>query len=179
YARSSDDLHRLGRQPQTLKALRRAAARETIPQAELDHLTTERQRIIQTVSRISRASNFREQVLNGYGHRCAVTRLQLNLIDAAHILPVAAPGSPDHIVNGVALSPTYHRAFDCGLIYLDEHYVMKVNTEREQELMRLQLDGGLQGFKAPLGMIHLPADPRQRPDTRFIHKANQYRNISA
>jgi putative restriction endonuclease len=54
-----------------------------------------------------------------YGNRCAVTRVQLRLVDAAHILPVGTTGSADHVRNGIALSPTYHRAFDAGLIYLD------------------------------------------------------------
>jgi putative restriction endonuclease len=105
--------------------------------------------------------------------------MQLKLVDAAHILPVAAPGSLDHIVNGIALSATYHWAFDNGLIFLDERYVMKVNAEREQQLAQLQLDGGLLAFKGPLGKIHLPADQQQCPDVRFIRTANKYRRISA
>ncbi len=177
YVRNAENLHRFGRQAQTLTALSRAAARQTIPEVDIQRLSTERRRVVETVSRISRASNFREQVLNGYGHRCAVTRMQLKLVDAAHILPVAAPGSSDHVVNGIALSATYHRAFDNGLVYLDEQYVMKVNPEREQHLAQLQLDGGLPAFKATLGRIHLPADRRQWPNVRFIRKANRYRHI--
>jgi hypothetical protein len=41
-----------------------------------------RRRIVQTVSRLSRAANFRLQTLNAYGNRCAVTRAQLRLVDA-------------------------------------------------------------------------------------------------
>lgn len=179
YARNAVDLHRFGRQPRMLAMLSRASVREEIPIPDIEQLSTERRRIVETVSRMSRAANFREQVLNGYGHRCAVTRLQLKLVDAAHILPVAAPGSADHIVNGIALSPTYHRAFDCGLIYLDERYVMRCNPDREPELAALNLDGGLKEFKESLGKIHLPADRRQWPDTRYIRKANRYRRIVA
>jgi putative restriction endonuclease len=179
YSRNAAELHRFGRQPRMLDMLSRASLRQEIAVPEIEHLGTERRRILETVSRMSRAANFREQVLNGYGHRCAVTRLQLRLVDAAHILPVAAPGSADHIVNGIALSPTYHRAFDCGLIYLDERYVMRCNADREPELKTLNLDGGLNEFKASLGKIHLPADRRQWPDLRFIRKANRYRRIFA
>ena len=46
----------------------------------------------------------------------------LDLVDAAHILPVGAPESIDDIRNGIAIAPTYHRAYDNGLIYLDEDY---------------------------------------------------------
>lgn len=179
YTRNAGELHRLGRQARTLELLTRASALQAIPAPEIEQLTTDRRRIVETVSRLSRASNFREQVLNGYGHRCAVTRLQLRLVDAAHILPVAAPGSSDHIVNGIALSATYHRAFDCGLIYLDEQYVMHFNGEREAELHTLQLDAGLADFKASLGKIQLPADRRQWPDVRFVRKANRYRRVPA
>ena len=177
YSRNAAELHRLGRQARTLELLARASAREPIPSLDIEQLTASRRRIVETVSRISRASNFRDQVLNGYGNRCAVTRLQLRLVDAAHILPAAAPGSSDHIVNGIALSPTYHRAFDGGLIYLDEGYIMHFNPEKEPDLHSLRLDGGLADFKRPLGRIHVPADRRQWPDPRFIRKANRYRRI--
>ena len=108
-----------------------------------------------------------------------LTGEQLRLVDAAHILPVAAPGSADHIVNGIALSPTYHRALDSGLIYLSDGYVMRVNPKKEENLADLHLDGGLQGFKDSLGRIHLPADRRQWPDPHFIRKANRFRRIPA
>lgn len=178
YARNATEIHRSGRHVRMLDILTRASARETIPLPEIEQLSAARRRIVETVSRMSRASNFREKVLNGYGHRCAVTRLQLRLVDAAHILPVAVPGSSDLVVNGIALSPTYHRAFDCGLIYLDDEYRMLFNADREAELHAMQLDGGLAGFKASLGRIHLPADRQQWPDIRFIRKANRFRRVA-
>jgi len=53
--------------------------------------------------------------------------MQLRLVDAAHILPVHTEETIDDVRNGIALSPTYHRAFDGGLIYLDENYAMRIN----------------------------------------------------
>ncbi len=50
-------------------------------------------------------------VTYGYGHRCALMQLHARLEVAAHILPLRAPASSDHVRNGIALSPTYHRAF--------------------------------------------------------------------
>jgi putative restriction endonuclease len=178
YARNAADLHRFGRRRPMLEMLTRASTLQPINPLKVERLSAERQRIVQVVSRLSRSANFREQVLNGYGHRCAVTRLQLRLVDAAHILPVPAPGSSDHIINGVALSPTYHRAFDCGLIYLDEDRVMRTNPNKEQELAHLELGGGLAEFRSSLGKIHLPADRHQWPDARFIRKANRFRRIA-
>ncbi len=103
--------------------------------------------------------------------------MQLRLVDAAHILPVGAPGSADHVRNGIALSPTYHRAFDAGLIYLDKRYRMRLNDGQLHLLERLNLAGGVDVFRAPLGRIFLPPDPQQRPSTDFIRRANRLRQI--
>ena len=47
-------------------------------------LAKERQRIVESVSRYARESSFGRQVMDAYGNRCAVTRAQLNLVDAAY-----------------------------------------------------------------------------------------------
>lgn len=177
YAYSAEPLHRYGRDTSTLTLLQKASSLEPLKPVDLEALTVPRQQVVQTVRRMSRAANFRQQVLGAYTNRCAVTRLQLRLVDAAHILPVGAPGSIDHVCNGLALSPTFHRAFDNALIYLDDSYTMHLNPERKSLLVTLNLDGGLEGFKAALGKIHLPPDKRQWLDPRLIKKANQFRWI--
>jgi len=178
YVHNAVSLHKHARHRTTFTLLNRASSLEPIPLPEIENLTSERQRIVQMVSRLSRSANFRQQVLNAYGHRCAVTRLQLQLVEAAHVLPAAAPGSLDHVVNGIALSPTYHRAYDNGLIFLDETFTMHINSKKESTIIRLNMDGGLRAFKASLGKIHLPADRRQWPDVCLIRKANRFRRVS-
>jgi putative restriction endonuclease len=139
-----------------------------------------RGRVVETVSKLARAANFRDQILDAYGHRCAVTRAQLKLVEAAHILPVGADGSTDLVTNGIALSPTYHRAFDHGLIYLDSQFRMMIHPARVDYLRGLNLGAGLTEFRAPLGnVIHLPANPAQRPSGIMIRRANNFRNIRA
>jgi putative restriction endonuclease len=118
-------------------------------------------------------------VLQAYDNRCAVTRAQLKLVDAAHIVPVGSPGSVDRVQNGLSLSPTYHRAYDNGLIYLDADLTMKVNAAKEAELASLTLDGGLAGFKTTLGRIHLPPDRQQWPSPEYIRRANAVRRIAS
>lgn len=145
----------------------------------MERIPAERQRVVETVSRLSRDSGFRRKVTTAYEQRCAVTRMQLKLIDAAHILPVGVEGSNDEVPNGLCLSPTYHRAYDLGLIYLDEAWMMRINQEKEQELMRLGLAGGLTEFKTHLDTrIHLPQDRNQRPNVDFIREANRFRKIN-
>ncbi|MCE7986648.1 MAG: HNH endonuclease [Caldilinea sp. CFX5] len=105
-------------------------------------------------------------------------RFIVQLIDAAHILPVGAEGSTDEISNGICLSPTYHRAFDRALIYLDDAWQMQINPAKEQELIASGLDGGLDYFKTYLGMrIHLPADRSSWPRLEYIREANTFRGV--
>ncbi len=179
YVLNAEGLHRYGAEANMLALLTAASSLGSITQQQLAALRPGRRRIVQTVSRMSRLGSFRQQVVNAYGSRCAVTRMQLRLVDAAHILPVGAPGSVDDVRNGLTLSPTYHRAYDHGLIYLDESHVMRINPEKEAALVALGLDGGLADFKATLGKIHLPHDRRQWPDVGFIRRANQHRRIPA
>jgi putative restriction endonuclease len=158
--------------------LRRASSLEPIDLSEIEAIPAKRRQIIQNIRRMSRDARFRQQVLNAYGNRCAITRMQLKLVESAHILPVGSPESYDHVTNGLALSPTYHRAFDNGLIFLDTTYTMRINPEKSDALVKLNLQGGLQIFKASLGKIHLPADKRQWPNLKFVEKANKYRQIA-
>lgn len=178
YATNATVLHRYGGEANVLQLLNRAVRRESLPANRTQGLSQERLRVVTEVSRWSRAAGFKQSVLFAYGNRCAVTRLQLRLVEAAHILPVGAPGSVDQVRNGIALSPTYHRAFDAGLIYLDEHCRMKVNQGRLHVLEGLNLAGGIDAFRTPLEQqIFLPPDQSQRPFADFIKRANALRQI--
>ena len=82
------------------------------------------------------------------------------------------------ISNGMALSPTFHRAYDNCLIFLDETHVMRLNEEKASELNVNDLDGGLTQFRSLLNKkIHLPIDVSQRPRIEYIKMANKHRRI--
>jgi putative restriction endonuclease len=152
YALNAGPLHRYGREANVFRLLNRAVQLQEVPQRDVSSLSAERRRVVQTVSRLSRDASFRQQVLFAYGNRCAVTRMQLRLVEAAHILPVGAAGSSDHVRNGIALSPTYHKAFDNGLIYLDEAHEMRFNQGQLHILDSLNLVGGLDVFRPHWGV---------------------------
>ncbi len=178
YCLNAEPLHRIGVESNTAKLLTKAAEMEPITTTEISRLTANRKQILETVSRYSRDASFRRIVLGAYDNRCAVSRSQLRLVEAAHILPVPSDASSDHVTNGIALSPTFHRAFDNCLIYLDEEYHMRLNAEKAADLIANNLDGGLPQFSDFLDKrIHLPHDPGQRPRTEFINLANRYRRI--
>lgn len=178
YIMNSAALHEYGAEAEVSGLLDRAVAAQPIDPQDIGELAEDRQRIVTEVSKYSRDANFRKVVLNAYENRCAVTRAQLRLVDAAHILPVAAENSSDHVSNGIALSPTLHRAYDNCLIYLGEDLVMRINQEKADELVSRGLDGGLKQFCSFLDtQIHLPYDAGQRPNEEYIRRANRYRRI--
>ncbi len=178
YIERAAELHGLDEDSGSLDIVARAAS-EGVSSADIGELNEERQIVIRETSRWTRSASFRKQVLLAYENRCAVTRRQLKLVDAAHILPVSAGAeSIDSVRNGLALSPTYHRAFDNGLIYLDDEMVMRLNPDAVSELRHLGLAGGLDGFASHLGPIHLPLTAELRPDPRFIRLANSYRGLA-
>lgn len=77
---------------------------------------------------------FRKTVLKTYNNQCAVSGLKVEsseeelLVDACHIVPFTQI-SDDYIRNGIALTPTIHRAFDNGLIAIDDNYRILVQKK--------------------------------------------------
>jgi putative restriction endonuclease len=179
YVSYATGLHRYGKLSKDYALLCRAAKGIVIRPEDAAGLSRPRTRTVQEVSRFARAGSFRRLVLQAYDRRCAVTGMQLKLVDAAHILPVGAPGSTDEVINGVAICPTYHRAFDRGLIYIDERYIVRLNQKKADHLRSVGLGAGLGDFIAPLERkIVLPTDGGAWPSRRYIRKANQFRRIS-
>jgi len=180
YCEHAQALHGLGVDSTYVETAERVVKTQDIADTELQVLPEQRQLVLRETARLSRSSTFTKQVLNAYDNRCAVTRRKLKLVDAAHILPVnAGDHSIDNVRNGIALSPTYHRAFDRGLIYLDEGLIMRLNSLAADDLIRLGLDSGIDSFAAHLGKIHLPYNSDQHPDPHFIRLANSFRGLQS
>lgn len=177
YVFNAASLHQYGGDISTYTLLLKAAQLEEIRPQEMMPLAKERQRIVESVSRYVRESSFRRQVMDAYGSRCAVTRAQLNLVDAAHIVPIKAQGTDD-VSNGIALSPTIHRAYDNSLIYLDTKYYMRLNEQKAEKLKSQRLDDGLDALRGYLDSpIHLPANKADWPSPQLIGMANKLRRI--
>ena len=179
YSLSAEDIHRYGRARQSLQMLDKLIRGGKLTKAEEKILSKPRKRVMKSVSSWTRNASFRRLVLQAYDHRCAVTGLQLKLVDAAHLLPVGAPGSTDHVTNGIALSPTYHRAYDRGLIFFDAKYNLQLNGRKAAELHSLGLDGGLAMLKKYIGQtLILPSNRSLRPSINYIGQANKFRRVS-
>ncbi len=174
YVEQIETLHGSGRDPAQLESLMQMASNPLAIQP--GDLPRQRRVVMTTTLRLLRARRFSENVLAAYSHRCAFCGVQLRLLDAAHILPVAHPDSDDNVTNGVALCALHHRAYDTALATFDEHFEIRVNQDALARLGAEGRDGGFNGFQAALGpSLLLPKAQASHPSPQMIVKANALR----
>ena len=151
---------------------------DTLTEAQIAEIKNQKRQIILTkIARKYRDTDFRRRVLGAYQHRCAVCNIQLELIDAAHIIPVAATISTDETKNGIALCSLHHSAFDRNLLSFNEHYKIEVSNTEVARLEAANLVGGLAEFKQQLrSAIILPNDRRDYPPAEYINEARKIRH---
>lgn len=178
YSEQALALHAAAKEEPVRRALEASIRQGRVPKELLKTLPQKRRLLVVSTTRQSRSSSFRERVLAAYDRRCAVTRSQLDLVDAAHILPVAEPGSTDEVTNGICLSPTFHRAFDAGLVFLDTSYRLQINRRLAQDLKARALHAGLEDVLAVCGKgILLPENRSSWPSKKMIRRANSVRAV--
>lgn len=85
-----------------------------------------------------RGSLFKKTVPKIYEYTCCISGLKITssynvqMVDACHIYPFSL-SNDDTVTNGIALSPTLHRAFDRGLITINSNYVVRVSPSIQNE----------------------------------------------
>lgn len=73
-------------------------------------------------------SKFRNELLKAYENSCAVTgTLFPPILEAAHIVPYMG-GKTNHITNGILLRADIHTLFDLGLLGINEHYEIIIDS---------------------------------------------------
>jgi putative restriction endonuclease len=88
---------------------------------------------LKTVATEARSAVFQSRVPKIYNYTCAISGLRVTatsgvqMIDACHITPWSSSKN-DTIQNGIALTPTLHRAFDRGLLGIDGDYRVQVSS---------------------------------------------------
>ncbi|MCX6300386.1 MAG: HNH endonuclease [Bacteroidetes bacterium] len=124
-----------------------------------------------------RCGVFKRVVPKIYDYTCCVSGMRIisgydiQMVDACHIVPFSVSHN-DTISNGISLSPNLHRAFDRGLITLNENYrvvISKSFTEYPSENMLKLLEGK---------QILLPKDNKHYPSTENLkwHNDNVFKN---
>jgi len=118
---------------------------------------------------ILRSSIFRKAILEVYNNQCSVSGLKVedanrnSLVDACHIMPFAQTYN-DSIHNGIALSPTFHRAFDRGLIAISDNFKVLVHPK----LKDYHPETGIKLYQNR--QIKLPLDERFYPSQKSLYE---------
>lgn len=101
-----------------------------LPHRERDvpeYVQRERQRIAST--RLSRDARFAPRVKEQFDFACAVCGVQLEIIEAAHIIPVNDQRSTDDIWNGLALCPSHHTLFDARRFIVEPTLAVRIDHD--------------------------------------------------
>lgn len=119
-----------------------------------------------------RDNSFRDRILDVYKDKCAICGLQMNMVEACHIIPVGNDGT-DEIINGIALCHNHHKSFDSGLIVINEEYYIILSYSKIEDIKKTNVLGGLVDFikNSRIGeKIFLPDDSKFYPNTDFLMK---------
>ncbi|HTB07690.1 MAG TPA: HNH endonuclease [Bacteroidia bacterium] len=132
-----------------------------------------------THTRYKRDPKFKTIVYDAYENRCAMCGIQLELTEAAHIVPHSHEKGTDEIGNGISLCALHHTAYDRSLIFFDEEFNIQINERKMEYLEKMNLDSGFRKFKAlAFDKIQLPTNHALRPNVENIKLANRTRGIS-
>ncbi len=109
-----------------------------------------------------RGGVFKREIPKIYEYQCAISGMHVEstsnaqLVDACHIVPFAI-SKDDTITNGISLSPNLHRAYDRGLITINNEYVVRISPsirEKDSPYSLRQFEGK---------RIILPSETRYYP----------------
>ncbi len=168
-------LHDFGKSTKDLNVLKEITKNLEINETDILITNRERKKTAVTVQKKLRDNSFKSRVLTAYSFKCSVCGIQLKLVDAAHIVPVHENGT-DETSNGLALCSLHHRAYDKSLITIWEDYSVKTNQNKIKNLIKNNLNAGLENFKSNLKpIIHIPPALSDRPHRTYIKKSNQIR----
>lgn len=136
-----------------------------VPQGPSERIATVKQRLHQAF--------FREAVVSSYNNRCCVTGLPLaECLVAGHIIPWSVDQSRRaDPTNGVCLSATFDRLFDCGLVTIEDNLTLRVSRRvrdlKDQSVVDLVTARHGQPIIPPARFYPDPACLRWHRENRF------------
>ena len=152
---------------QDLQMVGQSDVNEVIPEIE-DSRREGIDRPVETTARVGQ-SFFRTAVLSAYDQRCCITGLSIpRLLVASHIVPWSHdPANRVNPRNGLLLSALHDRAFDAGLLTVNDDMTVKVSPSYSDDEFFSSAVAAYQGKP-----IRLPE--RFHPDREFLayHREN-------
>lgn len=123
-----------------------------------------------------RSGLFKRLVPQIYKQTCCISGMRLNstfghtYIDACHIVPFSI-NHDDQVTNGIALCPNLHRAFDRGIITIDEDYKVLLSGHINEDANHHYSLSKLAGKR-----ILLPNDQNTWPGQGMLdwHRKNRF-----
>ena len=115
-----------------------------------------------------RGSIFKREIPKIYNYTCCISGMKIaatisvSMIDACHIVPFSE-SYDDTISNGISLCPNLHRAFDRGLISIDDNYKVLIKSNWSED----QSNYSIKQFEGK--RIILPTNSSQHPDHENLH----------
>ena len=130
--------------------------------------------------RPGRDPDFREAVLRAYERRCSVCDFDLRIADASFGLEAAhimwhSHGGPEEVPNGLALCTFHHKAFDRGVIGLEQE------SGEYRVLVSNELSGQSQAFREVIDLrnrnLRPPQEETLKPDVEYVdwHRQEVFR----
>jgi putative restriction endonuclease len=167
YVNELEALHGSAEHPQDLLAVTQIADVNTTNVQDIP--AGPRRIVVEQIQRKVRDTRFRKNILATYGYRCAASDIQLDLLDAAHIIPVEHERGTDETKNGVCLSAIHHRAFDHGLLGIKRNYAIVFHDDNFIKLRAIGWDGGENAFRNSCrDAINLPSRREFYPDPDYL-----------
>lgn len=112
---------------------------------------------------------FREEVLNAYSRKCAISGLpDERLLQAAHIIPDAEHSGIQTVRNGIALNYLHHKAYDSFLIGIDGDYTVHMSEQLKSLKDGPLLEHGILSFDNE--KLRLPRNRDARPDQDLLNR---------
>lgn len=118
--------------------------------------------------RFIRGGLFKKEIPRIYNHQCCIsdmkiqTTMNTQMVDACHIIPISI-SNDDTISNGICLSPNLHRAFDRGLLTINENYIVRISPRVKES----NSPYGITQFEGK--QINLPQDVKLYPSSQNLH----------
>lgn len=105
---------------------------------------------------------FKREIPKLYNYTCAISGMRIEatinaqLVDACHIVPFSV-SKDDTVGNGFSLTPTLHRAFDRGLMTINDDFIVRISpdvSEVDSTYALKQFEG--KQMNLPLKKQHYP-----------------------
>ena len=90
-----------------------------------------------------------------FNYMCGVCDAQLDIVEAAHIIPVSEEGSVDEVWNGISLCPNHHTLFDSRLLLINANLEIAFDNAVIEFLRSEGRAGGADDLLLRYNSLHL------------------------